>query len=159
MREKHLATKTKAIAQLVKTIYTYMKSHLGMWYDTFCNSIQYCLIFWRSLVAIFKWNQKDFDPLCHLLFDALHVICAVNSWDVGKVAATFFLFSLLLFLDAFICCTYKCFCKVHIFWESHKILRNLQLTFVLYYLHRTKLRWRFCKILWLPQNIWTLQNI
>ena len=28
--EKHLATKTKAITQLGQTIYTYMKSHLGI---------------------------------------------------------------------------------------------------------------------------------
>ena len=41
--------------------------------------------------------------------------------------------------------------KVHIFWEGHKILRNLHLA-----LHRTKVRWRFRKILWPSQNIWTL---
>ena len=38
-------------------------------------------------------------------------------------------------------------CKVHIFWEGHKILRNLHLTFDW---------WRFPKILWPSQNIWTL---
>ena len=39
--------------------------------------------------------------------------------------------------------TLFCFsvCKVHIFWEGHKILQNL---------------WRFCKILCLSKNIWTL---
>ena len=99
--------------------------------------------------------------------------------------------------------------KVHIFWEGHKILRNLHLTFdcytailknlnfcansarsktwsrkniswierkslltkpsnVLPFLHiklnwrknskRTKVRWRFRKILWPSQNIWTLSS-
>ena len=38
--EKHLATKTKAITQLGQTIHTYMKSHLGIRYDNFCNFIQ-----------------------------------------------------------------------------------------------------------------------
>ena len=38
--------------------------------------------------------------------------------------------------------------KVHIFWESHKILQNLHLTFDWHYLYRTKVRWRFFKILW-----------
>ena len=41
--------------------------------------------------------------------------------------------------------------KVHIFWEGHIILQNLHLTF-----DWTKVRWRSRKILWLPQNIWTL---
>ena len=44
--------------------------------------------------------------------------------------------------------------KVHIFWEGHKILQNLHLTFVRYY--RTIVRGRFRKILWPSQNIWTL---
>ena len=35
--------------------------------------------------------------------------------------------------------------KVHIFWEGHKILRNLHLTFDLHYVHRTIVRWRFRK--------------
>ena len=47
--------------------------------------------------------------------------------------------------------------KVHIFWESHKILRNLHRRFDWHYLHRTNLRWRFRKILWPSQNIWTLK--
>ena len=46
---------------------------------------------------------------------------------------------------------YVLFFKVHIFWEGHKIVRNLHLA-----LHRTKVRWRFRKILWPSQNIWTL---
>ena len=53
------------------------------------------------------------------------------------------------------------FNKVHIFCEGHKIyLRNLHLTFDLHYIlvHRTKARWRFRKILWPSQNIWTLTN-
>ena len=45
--------------------------------------------------------------------------------------------------------------KVHIFWEGHKIFRNLHLTFVLCSASK-KVRWRFCKILWPSQNIWTL---
>ena len=39
------------------------------------------------------------------------------------------------------------FFKVHIFWEGHKILRNLPLTFDCMYCS---------KILWPSQNIWTL---
>ena len=48
--------------------------------------------------------------------------------------------------------------KVHIFWEGRKVLRNLHLTFDWHYLHRTKERWGFRKILWPSQNIWTLTN-
>ena len=40
--------------------------------------------------------------------------------------------------------------KVHTFWDGHKILRILLIG------HRTKVRWRFRKILWPSQNIWTL---
>ena len=46
--------------------------------------------------------------------------------------------------------------KVHKFWEDHKILRNLHRRFDHYYLRRTNLIWRFFKILWPSQNIWTL---
>ena len=44
----------------------------------------------------------------------------------------------------------------YVFWEGHKILRNLHLTFDWHYISRTKVRWRFRKILWPSQNIWTL---
>ena len=44
--------------------------------------------------------------------------------------------------------------KVHIFREGHKMLWTS--TLLLIALHRTKVRWRFRKILWLSQNIWTL---
>ena len=50
-------------------------------------------------------------------------------------------------------------CKVHIFWEGHKILRNLHRRFDRYYIYRTNLGWRFRKNLWLSQNIWTLKNL
>ena len=43
--------------------------------------------------------------------------------------------------------------KVYIFWEGHKILRNLHRRLAL---HRTNLRCRFRKILWPSQNIWIL---
>ena len=46
--------------------------------------------------------------------------------------------------------------KVNLFWEGHKILRNLHQLFDWQYLHRTNNWWRFCKILWPSQNIWTL---
>ena len=52
--------------------------------------------------------------------------------------------------------------KVHIFWDGHNILWNLHLTFDLYFwqaLHRTKVRWRFHKILWPSQNKWTVFKI
>ena len=50
---------------------------------------------------------------------------------------------------------YLAYFEVHIFWEGHKILRNLHLTFVLCSVTQSKVRWRFRKILWLSQNIWT----
>ena len=53
------------------------------------------------------------------------------------------------------------FHKVHIFWEGHKILRNLHLAFVpCKYLvqDQSKVRWRFRKILLPSQNIWTLSK-
>ena len=45
---------------------------------------------------------------------------------------------------------YTAVLKVHIFWEGHTILRNLHFWLAL---HRTKVRWRFPKILWPSQNI------
>ena len=45
--------------------------------------------------------------------------------------------------------------KVHILWEGHKILQKSPPYFWLA-LHWTKVRWRFRKILWPSQNIWTL---
>jgi hypothetical protein len=49
--------------------------------------------------------------------------------------------------------------KVHIFWEGHKILRNLPLTFdCSTYVIQSKVRGRFRNILWPSQNIWTLFN-
>ena len=45
--------------------------------------------------------------------------------------------------------------KVHIFWEGHKFLRNFHRRFVLCS-NGSNLRWRFGKILWPSQNIWTL---
>ena len=50
-------------------------------------------------------------------------------------------------------------CKVHIFWEGHKILQNLHRRFVWLALHRTNLRRRFRKILWPSQNISTLKAL
>ena len=67
--------------------------------------------------------------------------------------------------------------KVHMFWEGHKIWRNIPLTFDgmycsqklgedfakfcgllrIYELYiKSKVRGRFCKILWPSQNKWTL---
>ena len=46
--------------------------------------------------------------------------------------------------------------KVHIFWEGYKILRKSSRCFLLA-LHRTKVGWRFHKILWPSQNMWTLK--
>ena len=36
--------------------------------------------------------------------------------------------------------------KVRIFWEGHLLLTTV---------HKTKVRWRFCKTLWSSQSIWT----
>ena len=55
------------------------------------------------------------------------------------------------------CWSHDMFFKVHIFWEGHKILRNLPLTF--YYMHCSqKLGEDFAKFLWPSQNVWTLQS-
>ena len=43
--------------------------------------------------------------------------------------------------------------KVHLFWEGHKILRNLHLTFDYGTYLQSKVRGRFRKILWPSQNI------
>ena len=48
--------------------------------------------------------------------------------------------------------------KVHIFWEGHKILRNLHRRFDCYYMGQIY-GGDFAKNLWPSQNIWTLQNI
>ena len=48
--------------------------------------------------------------------------------------------------------------KVYIFWEGHKILRNLHQLFDWAFVHRTNNWWRFRKILWPSQNIWTLRD-
>ena len=45
--------------------------------------------------------------------------------------------------------------KVHIFWEGHKILPS---PYVWLSFYRTKVSWRFRKILRPSQNIWTLWN-
>ena len=49
----------------------------------------------------------------------------------------------------------KHFLKGKVLWEGHKILQDLHFKFGVYYM-QTNLWLRFCKILWLSQNIWTL---
>ena len=49
--------------------------------------------------------------------------------------------------------------KVHIFWEVHKILRNLHCRFDWHYIGQIGIRWRFRKIVWPSQNIWTLKPV
>ena len=61
------------------------------------------------------------------------------------------------------CSTFLCwrtlnYWKVHIFWEGHKILQNLHHRFVLCSNGQIYVRWRFPKIVWPSQNIWTLIN-
>ena len=51
------------------------------------------------------------------------------------------------------------FSKVHIFWEGHKILRHLPLTFESTYVLYLKVRGRFRKIVWPSQSIWTLSDL
>ena len=46
-------------------------------------------------------------------------------------------------------------CKVHMFWESAQKFAKSPPYFWLA-LRRTKVRWRFCKIVWPSQDIWTL---
>ena len=47
--------------------------------------------------------------------------------------------------------------KVHIFWEGNKILRNLPNICPMYC--QSNNWWRFRKILWPSQNIWTLPTL
>ena len=47
--------------------------------------------------------------------------------------------------------------KVHIFWEGHKFFWKSPPYFWLQYIV-SKVSWRFRKILWPSQNIWTLLN-
>ena len=49
--------------------------------------------------------------------------------------------------------------KVHIFWEGHKILRNLHQSFVLCTYCLSNNWWIFRKTLWPSQNIWTLTDL
>ena len=49
--------------------------------------------------------------------------------------------------------------KVHIFWEGHKILRNLPHTFDYLQYIQSKVRGRFRKNVWASQNIWTLSTV
>ena len=46
--------------------------------------------------------------------------------------------------------------KVHIFWEGHKILWNVHQFFVLCIYCQSNNWWRFRRIVWPSQNIWTL---
>ena len=46
--------------------------------------------------------------------------------------------------------TMKILVKVHVFWEGHKNFCPMQC--------QSKVRWRFRKILWPSQNIWTLND-
>ena len=48
--------------------------------------------------------------------------------------------------------------KVHIFWEGHKIFFAKSSPYFWLTLDRTKVTWRFHKILWPSQNIWTLMK-
>ena len=49
-------------------------------------------------------------------------------------------------------------CKVHIFWEGHKILRNFHPRFYCMYVVQSNLNCRFCENLWPSQNIWALSK-
>ena len=57
-----------------------------------------------------------------------------------------------ILFEKYVCLTSWFRFKVHIFWESHKILRNLHVTFYWHFLGK---RWRFRKILW-PFRIYKL---
>ena len=49
------------------------------------------------------------------------------------------------------------YCKINIFWKGHKILQYIHRRFDWHYILRSNLRLRFRKIMWPPQNIWTLR--
>ena len=48
--------------------------------------------------------------------------------------------------------------KVEVLWEGHKVLQNHHFRFDVYYI-QSNLRWRFLKILWPSQNVWTLSKL
>ena len=78
----------------------------------------------------------------------------VPQWD-EILSGVVFYFILMYLLEI---CIYRFyFVKVHIFWEGHKIFAKSSPYFWLA-LHRTKVRWRFCKILRPSQNIWTTEK-
>ena len=54
-----------------------------------------------------------------------------------------------------LCSKYFLSCKDHTFWEGHKIFAKSSSKFWVQYI-QSKVRWRFRKILWPSQNIWTL---
>ena len=103
------------------------------------QDVFYCLK--RTLKTIFHASLEIHCVDADLPIKSLHNFL---NYPMGKATKIEEIFTVYLTL------------KVHIFWEGHKIVWNLQLTFDWHYIHRTKVRWRFLKILWPSQNIWTL---
>ena len=102
------------------------------------------------LFSFFKKSAQEMSTLTRILFSYLH-------------SSDFLL--LLLFQKKIInqgsslasmASMHSIYCKVHTFWEGHKILRNLHLTFDYSQYIQSKIGWRFRKILWPSQNIWAL---
>ena len=99
-------------------------------------------------VSCNKWNNLPF----HSFLGPFILVCSfIKEFIVlcNMCDETFKVLNAKLFpMDQFIH-------KVYTFWEGHTIMRNLHLTFALCSASQ-KYWWRFRKILWPSQNIWTL---
>ena len=123
-----------------------MKSFL----DFLCHTVFRNTIL-THYVGIHLLKNCFFKPTWHFCYilNTLFYMVRVNVWER-------------YILYAFV--VSNSYSKVHVFWEGHKMLRILHLTFDWHYirrkywlaLHKTKVRWRFRKILWPSQNMWTL---
>ena len=89
--------------------------------------------------------SKNFGPICLPKPKSFEFLKKSSVW-VSAVRETSH-----CYLLKYILLSYKMRIYLHTLWEGNKILRNLHLTFVL-----CSARWRFRKILWPSQNIWTL---
>ena len=106
------------------------------------HSNDYVIFEW-SLMQMIIWQWGFFkNEQNHKLDDKENEKIWWNFWVMGidSISKSFFMIGA---------------CKVHIFWEGHTLLRNLHLTLVLCSC-QSIMGWRFRKILWPSQNVWTL---
>ena len=110
----------------------------------------------------FTYNDFDGENSYLLLFTFKKIILLhrnLNFWNIinrKKCTRVLILIFILSHLEKKCTKSSAFLSKVHIFWEGHKILRNLPLTFDCMYCSQ-KLVEDFAKFLWPSQNIWTLR--